>query len=53
MGNDDHGERLAAMEVEVTNLKERVSKMEKGTWAVVLAVFGYIITQIMQKLNVQ
>jgi len=48
MDTEDHGERIAALEVENTNLKERVGKIEKGAWAVVLSFGGYIMTQIMQ-----
>ena len=53
MGNEDHGERLAKLEVETANIKERIGKIEKGVWAMVLTIGSYIVTQVMKGLNLQ
>lgn len=53
MSNDEYGERLAKLEVEMLNAKERIGKIEKGVWAMVLTIGSYVMTQIMKGLNVQ
>ncbi len=41
MGENDLGERTAENTVEIRNLKERVSRMEKGLWTIVIAAVGW------------
>lgn len=45
------GERIAKLEVEVTNLKARIEKTEKTLWWGAVAIIGSVLTTILKGLG--
>jgi hypothetical protein len=51
MGNDDPGERLAVLETEMRHIKQKTDKREAREWALIMAIFGLLLTLFAQNLG--
>lgn len=51
MGSDDSGERIAVLETKVNRLEKEADKRGAREWAIIMAVFGLLITLFAQNLG--